>query len=421
MKGIIKLLTLLILLNTFVDKKGYSQKSNNNNNLYYAGIGLGGGYLLYEFWANNKNPNARHYKKQVKSIENSLLDSKKEVFSNKNNIISEIQKTETFYEKAKDKSFKFHSDFQKYKDRLYTSKLKFSTILYSVVEDKVKQNKISFNNSINKNELSNAIRYNDSLKLLYNSISWTNDNTKTSDLKQSFEKNQSNIELIKSYFAQLEKLKETNITSKIPEISNNITELKKLEHSLNNENLNVIIENNVKIKREINLKIKENYTFFLKNLSTSSLSDVELNISNLKNYQELLKDSTVEFEISKQKKSYYDLIIKKIKINLSELHKTKQSYANIDRYDKLISLNNELFKKINENTESNTDISKIKEQNESYTTIKSNIYKKQKAKERKQQIYYNQNYYNGHRIHTGPRGGKYYLNNNGNKVYLKYR
>lgn len=27
-------------------------------------------------------------------------------------------------------------------------------------------------------------------------------------------------------------------------------------------------------------------------------------------------------------------------------------------------------------------------------------------------------YYNGHRIYTGPRGGKYYINGNGKKIYI---
>ena len=28
-------------------------------------------------------------------------------------------------------------------------------------------------------------------------------------------------------------------------------------------------------------------------------------------------------------------------------------------------------------------------------------------------------YYNGHKVYTGPRGGKYYINSSGNKVYIK--
>ncbi|WP_300603891.1 hypothetical protein [Niabella sp.] len=27
-------------------------------------------------------------------------------------------------------------------------------------------------------------------------------------------------------------------------------------------------------------------------------------------------------------------------------------------------------------------------------------------------------YYNGHKIYTGPRGGRYYINRNGNKTYI---
>ena len=30
----------------------------------------------------------------------------------------------------------------------------------------------------------------------------------------------------------------------------------------------------------------------------------------------------------------------------------------------------------------------------------------------------NGEYYNGHKIYTGPRGGKYYINKNGNKTYI---
>lgn len=32
----------------------------------------------------------------------------------------------------------------------------------------------------------------------------------------------------------------------------------------------------------------------------------------------------------------------------------------------------------------------------------------------------NEEYYNGHKILTGPRGGKYYINKNGNKTYIKH-
>jgi ABC-type oligopeptide transport system substrate-binding subunit len=30
----------------------------------------------------------------------------------------------------------------------------------------------------------------------------------------------------------------------------------------------------------------------------------------------------------------------------------------------------------------------------------------------------NADYYNGHKIYTGPRGGRYYINSNGNKTYI---
>lgn len=30
----------------------------------------------------------------------------------------------------------------------------------------------------------------------------------------------------------------------------------------------------------------------------------------------------------------------------------------------------------------------------------------------------NGDYYNGHKIYTGPRGGRYYINKNGNKTYI---
>jgi len=29
-------------------------------------------------------------------------------------------------------------------------------------------------------------------------------------------------------------------------------------------------------------------------------------------------------------------------------------------------------------------------------------------------------YYHGHKVYTGPRGGKYYINKNGNKTYIKH-
>jgi len=49
---------------------------------------------------------------------------------------------------------------------------------------------------------------------------------------------------------------------------------------------------------------------------------------------------------------------------------------------------------------------------------KSTTQKVQKVQKVKKQSSDAGEYYNGHKIYTGPRGGRYYINKNGNKTYI---
>lgn len=57
----------------------------------------------------------------------------------------------------------------------------------------------------------------------------------------------------------------------------------------------------------------------------------------------------------------------------------------------------------------------------SQTTKKSRTYKKYKAKKNNSKKVYRESSQksNGRVIYTGPRGGRYYINSNGNKTYIK--
>lgn len=43
----------------------------------------------------------------------------------------------------------------------------------------------------------------------------------------------------------------------------------------------------------------------------------------------------------------------------------------------------------------------------------------QKVRQAKQVAQDDGDYYNGHKVITGPRGGRYYINGNGNKTYIR--
>jgi colicin import membrane protein len=58
-------------------------------------------------------------------------------------------------------------------------------------------------------------------------------------------------------------------------------------------------------------------------------------------------------------------------------------------------------------------------------TLNSFAQTKKKSKAKTQKVHKVRNrstddgeYYNGHRIYIGPRGGRYYINRNGNKTYI---
>ncbi|MCD2424826.1 hypothetical protein LQ567_18735 [Niabella pedocola] len=52
------------------------------------------------------------------------------------------------------------------------------------------------------------------------------------------------------------------------------------------------------------------------------------------------------------------------------------------------------------------------------STQKTVTPKKSKARKTKSIEADDGEYYNGHKIYTGPRGGRYYINRNGNKTYI---
>ncbi len=52
------------------------------------------------------------------------------------------------------------------------------------------------------------------------------------------------------------------------------------------------------------------------------------------------------------------------------------------------------------------------------STQKTVTPKKSKARKTKNIEADDGEYYNGHKIYTGPRGGRYYINRNGNKTYI---
>lgn len=59
------------------------------------------------------------------------------------------------------------------------------------------------------------------------------------------------------------------------------------------------------------------------------------------------------------------------------------------------------------------------EENTKNSEKPSSAKKKKKSTSRKSQTVSHTETYNGHTVYTGPRGGKYYYNSNGNKVYIR--
>ena len=153
---------------------------------------------------------------------------------------------------------------------------------------------------------------------------------------------------------------------------------------------------------------------------TTKKQDIKSSITTLKLYKAIMLDSSVDKKIKEQKNRYNQEIEKEIKENMLTLRKTKQTYSNIEIYRNLTSKNNDLKNCLFTEVANQSIINKITAENKKYIAVKSKIIKRQKEKERKQQEYYNRHHYNGHIIYTGPRGGRYYINRYGNKVYIKY-
>jgi len=62
----------------------------------------------------------------------------------------------------------------------------------------------------------------------------------------------------------------------------------------------------------------------------------------------------------------------------------------------------------------------LKRQQEEIKIAKAKERERIRKEKREREIYEANNTYNGHVIHTGPRGGRYYINSNGNKTYIKH-
>jgi colicin import membrane protein len=60
----------------------------------------------------------------------------------------------------------------------------------------------------------------------------------------------------------------------------------------------------------------------------------------------------------------------------------------------------------------------VKHERDSIKLAKEEANRLRREERRQQRIYEAENTYNGHVIYTGPRGGRYYINSNGNKTYV---
>jgi len=139
----------------------------------------------------------------------------------------------------------------------------------------------------------------------------------------------------------------------------------------------------------------------------------------LNKYKSVLNEPSIENHLINQRKYYNKILISEISNNLNTLSKISQTFDNLNMIENLLTENSKLIGQIDTKLATNSEINKIIQRNESYVAVKNKIIERQNEKVRSEKEYYDRNYYNGHKIYTGPRGGRYYINSNGNKVYLK--
>lgn len=402
MKFAIKILIAIILFQAFGIKQAKSQFDNYE---YYIGAGVAyGGYMLYKHIKKNSNPEARKFKKSVKSIEEQLNDNENFVFENKNTIITSINDTENLFEKAKDKSLKFHKDFEEYRNRFFKSHDKFNSVLFNLSEKKLNEYKLGFEKSINENDLITAEIYADSIKRLYHNISWTKENTPISNINAEYDEKREIISEIKQYQSILSKMQVIGKNTPVEKIATLYISLKTSEKNLKSKNIESIIDKNRPVREEISNKISENYYHFSEKIEgTTEKQEIKNNITTLQIYKSILTEVSIDENIRKQKMIYNQQIEKEINQNLATLRRTTQTYSNIEIYNNLTSKNNNLKQSLFLDVADDSGLKKITDENEKYVMVETRIKEKQREKERKQQEWYDRNYYNGHRIHIGPR------------------
>jgi hypothetical protein len=219
----------------------------------------------------------------------------------------------------------------------------------------------------------------------------------------------------------------------VEEIVNNLNRQTIFEQQLNNNKLQIIIKQNDNLKEAINEKCLINYDSYLKRVNKNANKCDLLCITNIINTLNkykvipgLLETRKIDNTIS----DYQELAIlkkyEKINSNLTLLSKLNNSYDKISEYESYTDENLKILNTINEKNR-DAKYKSLVEKNDKYISTIARINQNQRNKEIRQeqleqqrQREYESTHYNGYLLHVGPRGGVYYINDYGNKVYVSH-
>ena len=175
--------------------------------------------MLYKNIKKNTNPDARKFKKNVKKIEKFLDNDKTTVFKNRKTIITKIDETSEYFEQAKNKSLKYHKNFEEYRRRFYKTHELLNKYLFNISKNKLTNYKIEFDKSIKNNNIENADNYADSMMLLYKTVSWKKGNTSISEIEKEYEKSILIISDIEEYTKIINEMKNINSNTSVIKIA----------------------------------------------------------------------------------------------------------------------------------------------------------------------------------------------------------
>lgn len=398
-----------------------SQTSFVEKHKYTISTGaVAGGILIYTYIKKNTNPDAKEFAKKVKEINILIDNSGDNIIKNKETIVSEMKIAHDIFEKAKDKPLTFHKNFSKDVEILNNSYTKLNNELFKKAEINLTQYETFFSVAANKIDTISLEKYNDSILNLYKKISWVRENAYISNIKSKYETNRNKIQLLKTYNRKIETLIKISKTTQLESIAALSSEIDNYEKKLRDNGLENIINLKLVQKSELKSNIRNSYNNYLNSSDEpKDREQIRDRINIMQKYYSLLSDDVIKNSIQIQKANYNKYIEKELNNNLNKLNNTPQNYKNVAIFQRYSSENERLFSIMFADVTEENLMHNLREKNLHYTKVEEKIRSDYNVSQEKKQEKIDENYYEGHYIHTGPRGGRYYINSNGNKVYVK--